>query len=49
MISIGFSCDEDDRYEDAPICEKCKNEMSLDLWDELFCSVCEPKAVEEAE
>jgi len=40
MISIGYPDDEDDRHEEVPFCEKCENEMSLDLWDEWFCEVC---------
>lgn len=49
MISIGFDNDEDDRYEDAPICEKCKHELAVDMFDEWFCEVCEPKPTDEAE
>ena len=41
MLSIGFDGDEDDRYEECPFCQKCKNEMSLDLWDEWFCFECD--------
>lgn len=49
MISIGFPGDEDDRYEDALICEKCKHELAVDLWGIWFCEICEPPAAEEEE